>query len=135
MMVFKYTDGAEELEEEDFIECEDLFGDGDDNSDGSKFIMKGGLKVDLSGTEYNTILTCYQDAESKLSVKMLKNKSYGLGLSASVSEPVSGMDPQSTWEPLKAKILQAIKKDEQPEVFEALLVDVRNFMTELERTG
>ena len=77
MMVFKYTDGAEELEEEDFIECEDLFGDGDDNSDGSKFIMKGGLKVDLSGTEYNTILTCYQDAESKLSVKMLKNKSYG----------------------------------------------------------
>ena len=77
MMVFKYTDGAEELEEEDFIECEDLFGDGDDNSNGSKFIMKGGLKVDLSGTEYNAILTCYQDAESKLSVKMLKNKSYG----------------------------------------------------------
>ena len=26
MMVFKYTDGSEELEEEDFIECEDLFG-------------------------------------------------------------------------------------------------------------
>ena len=78
MMVFKYTDGAEELEEEDFIECEDMFGnEGEDSSDGSKFIMKGGLKVDLSGTEYNAILTCYQDAESKLSVKMLKNKSYG----------------------------------------------------------
>ena len=38
MMVFKYTDGAEELEEEDFIECEDLFGDGDENSDGSKLV-------------------------------------------------------------------------------------------------
>ena len=36
-----------------------------------------------------------------------------------------------SWEQLKAKILQAIKKDEQPEVFEALLTDVRNFMTEL----
>ena len=78
MMVFKYTDGAEELEEEDFIECEDLFGDGgDDNDSSTKFIMKGGLKVDLSGTEYNAILTCYQDALNNLSVKMLKNKSYG----------------------------------------------------------
>lgn len=76
MMVFKYTDGSEELEEEDFIECEDLFGDGD-CADGSKFLMKGGLKVELSGTEYNMILTCYQDSEGKLSVKMLKNKSYG----------------------------------------------------------
>ena len=80
MMVFKYTDGAEELEEEDFIECEDLFGDGSDESNdvgSTKFIMKGGLKVDLSGTEYNAILTCYQDALNNLSVKMLKNKSYG----------------------------------------------------------
>jgi len=58
MMVFKYTDGSEELEEEDFIECEDLFGDGDDGN-GSKFLMKGGLKVALSGVEYNMILTCY----------------------------------------------------------------------------
>jgi len=58
MMVFKYTDGSEELEEEDFIECEDLFGDGD-CTDGSKFLMKGNLKVALSGTEYNMILTCY----------------------------------------------------------------------------
>ena len=32
-------------------------------------------------------------------------------------------------------ILKAILKDEQPEVFEALLVDVRNFMIELKRTG
>jgi len=46
MMVFKYTDGAEELEEEDFIECEDLFG-GDDAPEDSKFLMKSGLKVEL----------------------------------------------------------------------------------------
>ena len=58
MMVFKYTDGSEELEEEDFIECENLFGDGD-SADGSKFLMKGGLKVALSDTEYNVLLTCY----------------------------------------------------------------------------
>ena len=40
-----------------------------------------------------------------------------------------------TWEQLKAKVLAAIKKDEQAEVFEALLADVQNFMTELKRTG
>ena len=40
-----------------------------------------------------------------------------------------------SWQQLKAKILQAIKKDEQPEVFEALLADVSNFMTELKLTG
>lgn len=77
MMVFKYTDGSEELDEEDFIECEDLFGLEDESKEGTKFIIKGGLKVSLSGTEYNMILTCYQNAEGKLSVKMLKNKSYG----------------------------------------------------------
>ena len=59
----------------------------------------------------------------------------GGGPSASASEPGSGMGQPLTWEPLKAKILKAIKKDEQPEVFEALLADVRNFMTELKRTG
>ena len=78
MMVFKYTDGSEELEEEDFIECEDIFGDPDEQ-DGCTFIMKGGLKVTMSGTEYNVILTCYQNAESKLIVKMLRNKSYAAG--------------------------------------------------------
>ena len=40
----------------------------------------------------------------------------------------------STWEQLKAKIIQAIKKDEEPGVFDALLVDVNNFMAELTRT-
>ena len=74
MIVFKYEDGSEELEEEDFIECEDLFGTGEE--DGSRFLMKGGLKVTLSGVEYNAILTCYQSADGKLGVKMLKNKSY-----------------------------------------------------------
>ena len=42
---------------------------------------------------------------------------------------------QSTWEQLKAKILAAIKKDEQQEVFQALLLDVNNFMAELKHTG
>ena len=80
MMVFKYTDGSEELEEEDFIECEDLFG-GEDEQEGSTFLMKGNLKVNLAGTEYNMILTCYQSPSAKLSIKMLKNKSYaGLDL-------------------------------------------------------
>ena len=45
------------------------------------------------------------------------------------------MDQSPAWEQLKAKILQAIKKDEQPEVFQALLADVRKFMTEVKRTG
>ena len=59
----------------------------------------------------------------------------GRGPSASVSEPGSGTGQPPTWEQLKAKILQAIKKDEQPEVFEALHAEVRNFMTEVYRTG
>ena len=59
----------------------------------------------------------------------------GGGPGASVSEPGSGTGQSPTWEQLKAKILQAIKKDEQSEVFEALLADVSNFMTELIRTG
>ena len=32
-------------------------------------------------------------------------------------------------------ILEAIRRDNQAVVFEALLADVRNFMTELKRTG
>ena len=36
---------------------------------------------------------------------------------------------------MKAKILAAIKKDEQPEHFEALLVEVTNFMAVAKRTG
>ena len=59
MMVFKYTDGSEELDEEDFIECEDLFGASEDGGEAATFLMKGGLKVQMDGTEYNVILTCY----------------------------------------------------------------------------
>ena len=59
----------------------------------------------------------------------------GGGPSASASEPGSGAGQPPTWEQLKAKVLAAIKKDEQAEVFEALLADVQNFMTELKRTG
>ena len=59
----------------------------------------------------------------------------GVGPSAPATEPGSGAGQQPTWAQLKAKILQAIKKDEQPEVFEALLAEVRNFMTESKRTG
>ena len=44
--------------------------------------MKGNLKLSLQGTEYNMILTCYQSADSKLSVKVLKNKSYAEGTTA-----------------------------------------------------
>ena len=55
--------------------------------------------------------------------------------SASDSESGSEAGQLPSWEELKAKILAAIKKDEQAEVFEALLADVRNFMTELKRTG
>lgn len=73
MMVFKYVDGSEELDEEDFIECEDLFGSGDASD---KFLMKGGLKVSVADVEHNVILTCYQNPEAGLSVKMLKNKAY-----------------------------------------------------------
>ena len=55
----------------------------------------------------------------------------GGGSSESASEPLICAGQPPSWEELKAKILTAIKKDEQPEVFEALLVDVRNFMTEV----
>ena len=57
------------------------------------------------------------------------------GIDIFASEPGSGTGQPPTWEQLKARILQAIKKDEQPEVFEALLADVNNFMNELVRTG
>ena len=59
----------------------------------------------------------------------------GDGPSASAAEPGSGTGQPPTWAQLKAMILEAIEKDDQSEVFEALLVDVRNCMTELQRTG
>ena len=59
----------------------------------------------------------------------------GDGPSASAPKTGSGTGQPQTWEQLKAMILQAIKKDEQPEVFEYLLAGLSDFMTELERSG
>ena len=59
----------------------------------------------------------------------------GRGSSSSALEPGSGTGQPPSWEELKAKIFAAIKKDEQPDVFEALLADVSNLMTELKLTG
>ena len=49
--------------------------------------------------------------------------------------PRSGTVQKPTWEQLKVMIIQAIKKDDEPQVFEALLANVSNFMTDLKRTG
>ena len=59
----------------------------------------------------------------------------GDGPNVSDSEPGSSTSQPPTWAQLKAKILEAIKKDGQPGVFEALLDDVRNFIAELKLTG
>ena len=59
----------------------------------------------------------------------------GDGPSASAPKTGSGTGQPQTWEQLKALILTAIKMDEQPDVFEALLADVMEFMAECERTG
>ena len=45
------------------------------------------------------------------------------------------MGPPPTWAQLKPMILQAIKRDDLPAVFKALLADTRNYMAELLRTG
>ena len=62
---------------------------------------------------------------------------FGMGQppNAPASEPGSGTGQPPSWEEMKAKILAAINRDEQPEVFEALLADVIDFMTELKLTG
>ena len=54
----------------------------------------------------------------------------GAGLSSS-ADTESGIGQLATWAQLKANILLAIEKDEQPDVFEDLLADVRNFMSDL----
>ena len=50
-------------------------------------------------------------------------------------ESVPAMGSPSSWAQLKTKILEAIKKDSEPVVFEALLTEVRNYITELKRTS
>ena len=54
----------------------------------------------------------------------------GAGLSSS-ADTESGIGQLATWAQLKANILLAIEEDEQPDVFEELLDDVRNFMSDL----
>lgn len=57
MFVYKYTDGEEELEEEDFIECDDLFKEiiEDPSGNDRNFVMRGGLSVSLDGVDYHMI--------------------------------------------------------------------------------
>ena len=60
-----------------------------------------------------------------------------MGRIRSVAVPKLGSSTgqPAAWGELKAKIHQAIKRDEQPQVFEALLADVNNFIAELMQTG
>ena len=55
----------------------------------------------------------------------------GQGSSATASEPGSGTGQPDTWGELKAMIIESIKKDHLPHVFEHLLTDVNNFIAEL----
>jgi hypothetical protein len=77
MFVFKYTDGNEELEEEDFIECEDLFKEiiEDPTGNARNFFMRGGLTVSLESVEYHLIVLANL-TEKGLSVNMLKAQAY-----------------------------------------------------------
>ena len=40
-----------------------------------------------------------------------------------------------TWDDLKQEILDAIKNDDSPDVFERLLTEVQDFMTEIKEDG
>ena len=79
-------------------------------------------KQETAGVANDTIMDQSQNSDSM-----------GLGSSATSSEPLPRQPP--TWAQLKAMIHESIKKDDQPVVFEALLADVDNYMTELKRTG
>lgn len=77
IFVFKYTDGSEELEEEDFIECEDSFKEiiSDPTGNGRNFFMRGGLTVSLDGADYHAIILANL-TEKGVSVNMLKAQAY-----------------------------------------------------------
>ena len=51
----------------------------------------------------------------------------GIGSNAHVVQVLYYIPPN--WEELKSKILEAIKNDEQPEIFDILLAEVCDFMT------
>ena len=104
--------------------------------------------VDDFNTIYYNILLAQEKRNYDLTFKEIDYKienaanelienynSMGGGSTVSASKPESGTVQIPTWEQLNAKILQAIKRDEQPEVFQALLADLSNLMTEIKRTG
>ena len=84
-------------------------------------------KVSVKG--FNNELSHPNKLQRRISCNSLTDQSSRLNKQA------TGTGQSPTWEQLKAKILEAIKRDEQSEVFEALLADVRNFITQLVRTG
>ena len=77
MFVFKYMDGNEELEEEDFIECDELHSEiiEDPTGKNQNFLMRGGLIVKTDGFEYNCIVLANL-TEQGVKVSMLKGKAY-----------------------------------------------------------
>ena len=66
---------------------------------------------------------------------MRTRKKAGRSLAIVDQQSVLGTGQPPSWDKLKPMILEAIKNDEQPAVFEALLADVSNLMNELIRTG
>ena len=51
------------------------------------------------------------------------------------SMPRSCFRAPKTWNDLKQEILDAIKNDDSPDVFERLLTEVQDFMTEIKEDG
>lgn len=58
IFVFKYEDGMEELEENNFIECEESFKEiiKDPTGNGRNFYMRGDFYESINGVEYNGII-------------------------------------------------------------------------------
>ena len=75
MLVLKYTDGEEELEEVDFIECS---GEGKEDEEQSErvFFMKGGHKLSVSAEVEFSVILVGQSCATGFSIRMLKNRSY-----------------------------------------------------------
>ena len=58
MFVFRYEDGMEELEEDNFIECEETYKEivEDPTGNGRNFYMRGGFYENSNGVEYNGVI-------------------------------------------------------------------------------